>query len=143
REIEHITDEEHERLDRAAWLISRLVGRRHHYSIHDLLRFAVEESEYMTVAAANFDGAQRLANIQRLFTLAARFENSGTHLVRDFVRYVEEFEAIGSRESEGQIDQSSNAVRLMTIHQAKGLEFPVVFIPDLQRLSRVATDHWV
>jgi ATP-dependent helicase/nuclease subunit A len=143
REIEYIADEEHELLDRAARLISRLVGRRHHYSIHELLRFAVDESEYMTVAAANFDGAQRLANIQRLFTLAARFESSGTHLVRDFVRYVEEFEAIGSRESEGQIDQSSNAVRLMTIHQAKGLEFPVVIIPDLQRLSRVATDNWV
>jgi len=31
----------------------------------------------------------------------------------------------------------------MTIHQAKGLEFPVVIIPDLQRLSRVATDNWV
>ncbi|HKR22255.1 MAG TPA: 3'-5' exonuclease, partial [Pyrinomonadaceae bacterium] len=142
-EIEHITDEEHELLDRAARLISRLVGRRHHYSIHDLLRFAVAESEYMTVAAANFDGAQRLANVQRLFTLAARFENSGTHLIRDFVRYVEEFEAIGSRESEGQIDQSADAVRLMTIHQAKGLEFPIVIIPDLQRLSRIATDNWV
>ncbi|HEY6660377.1 MAG TPA: PD-(D/E)XK nuclease family protein, partial [Pyrinomonadaceae bacterium] len=83
------------------------------------------------------------ANVERLFTLAARFESSGTHLIRDFVRYVEEFEAIGSRESEGQIDQAADAVRLMTIHQAKGLEFPVVIIPDLQRLSRVATDTWV
>lgn len=143
REIEYISDEEHELLDRACRLISRLVARRHHYSIHDLLRLAVQESEYMTVVAANFDGAQRLANIQRLFTLAARFESSGTHLIRDFVRYVEEFEAIGSRESEGQIDQAADAVRLMTIHQAKGLEFPVVIIPDLQRLSRVATDTWV
>jgi ATP-dependent helicase/nuclease subunit A len=143
REIENITDEEHDLLDRADRLISRLVARRHHYSIHDLLRLAVQESEYMTVVAANFDGAQRLANIQRLFTLAARFESSGTHLIRDFVRYVEEFEAIGSRESEGQIDQAADAVRLMTIHQAKGLEFPVVIIPDLQRLSRVATDNWV
>ena len=143
REVDHISDEEHELLDRASTLISRLVARRHHYSIHDLLRFAVDESEYMTVAAANFDGAQRLANIQRLFTLAARFESSGTHLIRDFVRYVEEFEAIGSRESEGQIDHAADAVRLMTIHQAKGLEFPVVIIPDLQRLSRVATDTWV
>ena len=143
REVEFITDEEHELLDRACNLINRLVARRHHYSIHDLLRLAVRESEYMTVVAANFDGAQRLANIQRLFTLAARFEGSGTHLIRDFVRYVEEFEAIGSRESEGQIDQAADAVRLMTIHQAKGLEFPVVIIPDLQRLSRVATDTWV
>ena len=141
-EIAYISPEEHELLDRAAKLISELVGRRHHYPIQDLLRFAVNESEYMTVIAANFDGAQRLANVERLFTLAARFESSGTYLIRDFVRYVEEFEAIGSRESEGQIDQAADAVRLMTIHQAKGLEFPVVFIPDLQRLSRVATDHW-
>ena len=143
REIAYITDEEHELLDRAARLISHLVDRRHHYAIQDLLRFAVEESEYLTVVAANFDGAQRIANVERLFTLAARFESSGTHLIRDFVRYVEEFEAIGSRESEGQIDQAADAVRLMTIHQAKGLEFPVVIIPELQRLSRVATDTWV
>jgi ATP-dependent helicase/nuclease subunit A len=142
-EIAYINTDEHELLDRAAKLISELVARRHHYPIQDLLRFAVNESEYMTVIAANFDGAQRLANIERLFTLAARFESSGTHLIRDFVRYVEEFEAIGSRESEGQIDQAADAVRLMTIHQAKGLEFPVVIIPDLQRLSRVATDNWV
>src|SRR4029079_10554034 len=93
-EIAFISDEEHELLDRAAKLIGELVDRRHHYPIQDLLRFAVHESEYMTVVAANFDGAQRLANVERLFTLAARFESSGTHLIRDFVRYVEEFEAI-------------------------------------------------
>src|SRR6185369_16814724 len=126
--------------DRAAKLIQQLIVRRHHYTIENLLRFAVHESEYMTVIAANFDGAQRLANVQRLFTLAARFERSGNYLIRDFVRYVEEFEAIGSRESEGQIDEAANAVRLMTIHQAKGLEFPIVVIPDLQRLSRFSSD---
>ena len=142
-EIAFISAEEHALLDRASKLISQLVERRHHYTIQDLLRYAVAESEFLAVVAANFDGAQRLANVERLFTLAARFESSGTHLIRDFVRYVEEFEAIGSRESEGQIDQAADAVRLMTIHQAKGLEFPVVIIPDLQRLSRVATDTWV
>jgi ATP-dependent helicase/nuclease subunit A len=141
REIAFISDDEHQWLDRAAALINDLVARRHHYSLSDLLRFAVEQSEYLTVIAATFDGAQRLANVQRLFTLAERFERAGTHLIRDFVRYVEEFEAIGSRESEGQIDQAANAVRLMTIHQAKGLEFPIVIIPELQRLGRVM-DHW-
>jgi len=141
REIAFISDDEHELLDLAANLIKRLIARRHHYSIGELLRFAVEQSEYMTVIAATFDGPQRLANVQRLFTLAARFERSGTHLIRDFVRYVEEFEAIGSRESEGQIDEAANAVRLMTIHQAKGLEFPVVIIPDLQRSAK-PLDNW-
>ena len=142
REIAYINDDEHALLDRAAELIKGLIARQHHYSLSTLLRFAVERSEFATVIAATFDGAQRLANVQRLFTLAERFERSGAHLIRDFVRYVEEFEAIGSRESEGQIDEATNAVKLMTIHQAKGLEFPVVIIPDLQRSSR-PPDNWV
>src|SRR6185312_4688740 len=133
--------EEHQLLDRAAELIKGLIARQHHYSLSTLLRFAAERSEFATVIAATFDGAQRLANVQRLFTLAERFERSGAHLIRDFVRYVEEFEAIGSRESEGQIDEATNAVRLMTIHQAKGLEFPIVVIPDLHRSTRIP-DHW-
>ncbi|MCA1574781.1 MAG: UvrD-helicase domain-containing protein, partial [Acidobacteria bacterium] len=141
REIAFIGDEEQDLLERAAALIKGLVARRHQYPIGTLLRLAVDQSEFMTVIAATFEGAQRLANVQRLFTLAERFERSGTHLIRDFVRYVEEFEAIGSRESEGQIDEATNAVRLMTIHQAKGLEFPIVIIPELQRYSKVS-DNW-
>jgi ATP-dependent helicase/nuclease subunit A len=142
RDIAYISDDEHVLLDRAAAMVAGLIARQHHYALSKLLRFAVEQSEYATVVAATFDGAQRLANVQRLFTLAERFERSGHHLIRDFVRYVEEFEAIGSRESEGQIDEATNAVKLMTIHQAKGLEFPVVIIPDLQRWSR-PPDNWV
>src|ERR1700752_364338 len=140
KEIAFIKEQEHELLDRAALLISRLISRRHHYPIEGLLRFAVDESEYMTIVSATFDGGQRLAHVQRLFGLAGKFDLSGNHLIRDFVRYVEEFEEIGSRESEGQIDQSANAIRLMTLHQAKGLEFPVVIIPDLQRQTRVSSD---
>ncbi|MGH9933143.1 MAG: UvrD-helicase domain-containing protein [Pyrinomonadaceae bacterium] len=142
RDIAYISDDEHLLLDRATDLIKGLIARQHHYSLSTLLRFAVARSEFATVIAATFDGAQRLANVQRLFTLAERFERAGTHLIRDFVRYVEEFEAIGSRESEGQIDEATNAVKLMTIHQAKGLEFPIVIIPDLQRSSR-PLENWV
>lgn len=141
-DIAFISDDEHVLLERAAQLTKGLIARQHHYSLSSLLRFAVAESEFSAVIAATFDGAQRLANVQRLFTLAERFERSGAHLIRDFVRYVEEFEAIGSRESEGQIDEAANAVRLMTIHQAKGLEFPIVIIPDLQRWSNFQSD-WV
>ena len=140
-EIAYISDEEHDLLDRARDLVDGLTMRQHHYPLSSLLRFAVERSEFQTVIAASFDGAQRLANVQRLFTLAERFEHAGAYLIRDFVRYVREFEAIGSRESEGQIDEAANAVKLMTIHQAKGLEFPIVIIPELQRYSRVP-DSW-
>jgi ATP-dependent helicase/nuclease subunit A len=132
REIQFIETEEHLALDRIAAWIEAMTERRNRYGIADLLRYAVSSSEFLTIMAANFDGAQRVTNIEKLFRLAEQFERSG-HLIRDFVHYVEEFEAIGGREGEGQMDESANVVRLMTIHQAKGLEFPIVIIPDLHR----------
>jgi ATP-dependent helicase/nuclease subunit A len=132
QEIQFIDEAEHVAVDRAAAWLESLILRRNRYGIAELLRYAVASSEFMVVIAANFDGAQRVANVEKLFRLAEQFEKSG-HLIRDFVRYVEEFEAIGGREGEGQMDESANVVRLMTIHQAKGLEFRVVIVPDLQR----------
>ncbi len=120
-------------LDRARALLGDLMRRSKRSRVSELLRSAVEASEYRIVAAATFDGGQRLANIEKLFTLAERFESSGAYMIRDFVRFVRDFEESGGRESEGQIDDSADAIRLMSIHQSKGLEFPVVIIPDLHR----------
>ena len=132
REIAFIDQDDQTALDRIAAWIESMIDRRNRYGIADLLRHAVASAEFMPIIAANFDGAQRVANVEKLFRLAEQFEKSG-HLIRDFVHYVEEFEAIGGREGEGQMDETANVVRLMTIHQAKGLEFPVVIIPDLHR----------
>jgi len=140
-QIDFIDDAERPVLDRVAALLTELLARRNRYPIAEVLRYAVAETEFLPVIAANFDGAQRLANVEKLFRLAESFEKSGAHLIRDFVRYVEEFAKVGGREGEGQIDESANAVRLMTIHQAKGLEFPVVVLPDLQRELR-GRDAW-
>jgi ATP-dependent helicase/nuclease subunit A len=131
--IDSIDHAERPAVDRARELLGELIRRAMRSRVSELLRFAVEGSEYRIVAAANFDGGQRLANIEKLFTLAERFESSGAYMIRDFVRFVRDFEEAGGRESEGQIDDSANAVRLMSIHQSKGLEFPVVIIPDLHR----------
>jgi ATP-dependent helicase/nuclease subunit A len=132
-EVQFIDDEERAELDRVAAFLDVMVRQRNRCGIAELLRQAVAETEFMTVIAANFDGAHRIANVEKLFRLAEQFEKTGANLIRDFVNYVEEFEAVGGRESEGQMDKSADVVRLMTIHQAKGLEFPVVIIPDLHR----------
>src|SRR5262249_27473775 len=90
REIRFIDESEHDALDRvAAWLES-LIARRNRYGIADLLRYAVRSSEFTTIIAANFDGSQRIANVEKLFRLAEQFEKIG-FLIRDFVHYVEEF----------------------------------------------------
>ena len=140
--IDSIGASERPALDRARDLLSQMITRAKRSRVSELLRFAVEASEYRIVTAANFDGAQRLANIEKLFTLAERFESSGAYMIRDFVRFVRDFEEAGGRESEGQIDDTADAVRLMSIHQSKGLEFPVVVIPDLHRLPDNRREWW-
>ena len=140
--ISGIDDDDRAVLDRARDLLDEMIARARRSSVSELLRFAAETSEYRIVAAANFDGAQRLANIEKLFTLAERFERSGAYMIRDFVRFVRDFEEAGGRESEGQIDESADAVRLMSIHQSKGLEFPVVIIPDLHRQPDNRIEWW-
>lgn len=141
-QIEFVDPAERKALDLTCGFLEELIRRAKRSRLSELLRFAVEASEYRTIAAAHFDGAQRLANIEKLFALAERFEKSGAYLIRDFVRFVREFEEAGGRESEGQIDDSADAVRLMSIHQSKGLEFPVVIIPDLHRQSDNRREWW-
>jgi ATP-dependent helicase/nuclease subunit A len=140
--IDFIDSSDREALERAKELLDELIARAKRSRLSELLRFAIDSSEYRNVAAATFDGAQRLANIEKLFTLAERFERSGAYLIRDFVRFVQEFEEAGGRESEGQIDDSADAVRLMSIHQSKGLEFPVVIVPDLHRQPDNRREWW-
>lgn len=137
-----IDDDERGALDRARDFLEQMIARARRLSVSELLRLAAETSEYRVAAAASFDGAGRLANIEKLFTLAERFERSGAYLIRDFVRFVRDFEEIGGRESEGQIDESADAVWLMSIHQSKGLEFPVVIIPDLHRQPDNRLEWW-
>jgi ATP-dependent helicase/nuclease subunit A len=140
--ISGIDDNDRDVLDRARELLDEMIARAKRASVSELLRYAADASEYKIITAANFDGAQRLANIEKLFTLAERFERPGAYLIRDFVRFVRDFEEAGGRESEGQIDESADAVRLMSIHQSKGLEFPVVIIPDLHRQPDNRIEWW-
>lgn len=135
--IDLIDDAEQSFVGSAAnWLLN--LSRTHQrMSISEILYAAIEQREYRAVAAANFDGAQRLANLDKLMELAGRFERSGARSIRDFVRYVEDFERARGREGEGAIDPEANAVRIMTIHQSKGLEFSIVIIPELHTTPKV------
>src|SRR4029078_9595999 len=97
REIQFIDEQDQAQLDRAAEFLDVMIRRRGRYAIAELLRFAVSETDFMAVIAANFDGAQRITNIEKLFRLAETFEKSG-QLIRVFVRYGTELEGQGARE---------------------------------------------
>jgi ATP-dependent helicase/nuclease subunit A len=79
-------------------------------------------------------GERRLANVHKLLRLARRFEAVEGRDLRGFLDHVEHRRALSaSSEPHAPTGSEPDAVRLMTIHAAKGLEFPVVCLADLGR----------
>ncbi len=88
-------------------------------------------------------GEQALANCLRTIDLARRFERGGAASFRAFVeRLLAEAER-GEAEDAPVVEQGTEGVRLMTVHRAKGLEFPVVVLadPTCKRTRETPTRH--
>jgi ATP-dependent exoDNAse (exonuclease V) beta subunit len=75
-------------------------------------------------------GEQALANCLRIVDLARRFEQRGASSFRAFVERMEADAEDGQAEDAPIVEQGTEGVRMMTVHRAKGLEFPVVILAD-------------
>jgi ATP-dependent exoDNAse (exonuclease V) beta subunit len=103
-------------------------------SLDDLLARVVRRTSYDLHVLALPGGTRRLANIHKLLRLAAGFEARRGRDVRGFIDLATAELEADAREPDAPVDLSDlQAVRLMTIHAAKGLEFPVVVVADLGR----------
>ncbi len=105
------------------------------HPISELLRRAIAATGYEAYVLSRTWGERRLANVQKLIRLARRFEAQEGRDLRRFLDHVTHLErAAGSREADAPVgDGAVESVRLMSIHAAKGLEFPVVCVADLGR----------
>lgn len=101
-----------------------------------LINEALDRTGYDALLLAEFLGQRKLANLYKLLDQARNFDQSGLFTLSDFITQLSEFvarqpeEPLAATQSE-----TMNVVRLMTIHQAKGLEFPLVIVPDLVVLA--------
>ena len=92
------------------------------------------EHDYDLAVLAQWDGRRRYANLRKLARLARSYEELRGPDVEGFVRFVIEQDAAGVKELEAVAEEEgAGAVRLLTIHAAKGLEFKVVVVADAGR----------
>jgi len=118
-----------------AWqVLTRLRASRGSVGVADLIRQALAETGYQNFVLTQFMGQQKYANLSKLISLAKNFAGKGLFTLGDFLRYVAKLVAGEVQEGEAVIEsEAGDTVKLMTIHKAKGLEYPVVFVVDLSR----------
>ncbi len=78
------------------------------------------------------------ANLERLVDIAGQAVPAGEGGLRRFLAYLDEVEEGEIGIESGDTPDITDAVTVMTVHKAKGLEFPVVFIPDLGKKFNMA-----
>ena len=98
-------------------------------SIYDLLWEIMNVTGYKNYIQAMPGGGQRYANLEMLLVKARAFESTSYKGLFHFVRYMDQLKKYNVDFGEANIyNEQTDAVRIMSIHKSKGLEFPVVFV---------------
>lgn len=116
----------------ADWLEQwREIARRNQLST--LIWQIYQDTAYLDYVGGMPAGKQRQANLFALVDRAASYEQTSFRGLFQFVRFIEKMQEKDKDLAEPVILSEENAVRVMTIHASKGLEFPVVFILDMTK----------
>jgi ATP-dependent exoDNAse (exonuclease V) beta subunit len=131
--LEAVPDDERELLRAFVARVAALRERAPRLALAALVEAAVTETGYDLAVLSRPAGEARFANVRKMGRLAAEFEAREGRDLRGFLDFLAaraegEAEAQAATAAEGH-----DGVRIMTVHNAKGLEFGVVAVPDLAR----------
>ena len=117
------------KIDGFVSLIQAFRAKAREYGIADLIRDILEKIDYIEYLKdlADEDADDRVANVDELITKAVRFEE--THEEATLSEFLEEVALVADIDN---VESGSNRVLLMTLHSAKGLEFPVVYMAGME-----------
>ncbi len=121
-----ISDEDQHLLKFAADTLDELRQMAGRVTIFELLGRALTSTGYLSILTGLPDGARRRGNVEKLLKLA---EDSGKITLGKFSRFLTDLSSREIREGEVLVE-AGNAIRLMTVHASKGLEFPMVILAD-------------
>lgn len=133
---------EKEKLNKGIILLEYFSRIKGVYNLKDLIRKILEKTSYMDSVLLKEDGEQCFSNITKFITMIDSYYDENLSSVEAFIDY---FESIKNQDEEEAVIQTedSNVVKIMTIHGSKGLEFPVVFIPELSKRSNYNNNKFI
>jgi ATP-dependent helicase/nuclease subunit A len=123
-----------ERLERFRDVLTGLRAEAPLYALDALVDGVITAFGYDLAILELRDGPRRMANIRKLMRLAAEYEEHDGRDLRGFLDFAEERTRRDEREGMAAVQvEGHDGVRVMTVHAAKGLEFPVVAVADMGR----------
>ncbi len=115
-------------------LLRELHEMRNRTSVAVVLKRLYEATSGLVLFLLKPQGEQRVANLMKIGDVARALDERGVLSFRGFVHWLSERREEEAEEEEPPtLERGDNFVRLLTIHRAKGLEFPVVILTDLGR----------
>lgn len=105
-------------------------------SVYRLVCKICEDTDLLSTVAAFSDSEQRIANVRQFQDMAAEYESRDGGSLSDFLRYIEYAKSLKDNNiEEAQRPETAEAVKIMTFHASKGLEFPVCIMCELENTS--------
>ncbi len=98
-----------------------------------LIQDILEDTGYLTYVSGLPGGSFRKSHVQAFYQLALTRDSSSHNGLYPFLNYLAKISKDDKQFKANRAAVSSDAVRIMTIHKSKGLEFPIVFLPDLAK----------
>jgi len=141
-----LPDDQRPRAERIRDSLDRWRAQKDRLPIARLINLAVADTGYDAALQFESLGERKLANLWKLIDLARTFDATGMFGLAEFIARLGELVSTQPREEQAATEpEESNVIRIMSIHQSKGLEFPVVFVPDFaakQVGGGYAAVHW-
>jgi ATP-dependent helicase/nuclease subunit A len=131
--LEGIADPERELLATFVARIGSLRERGPRLSLSGLIEAAVTETGYDLAVLTRPAGEARFANVRKMARLATEFEAREGRDLRGFLDFLAARAESDAEAQAATAAEGHDGVRIMTVHNAKGLEFGVVAVPDLSR----------
>ncbi len=137
-----ITGQDREAVEWARALLRELLSLRT-LPLAQLIGRILDRTGYKIAILGDFFGKQKLQNLEKLIQLAERYSREGLVTPSQFIARVDSLLARKIKEGEAQLEsEEDDTVKLLTIHKSKGLEYPVVVIPDFSRQLRFGSSNF-
>lgn len=134
--VAHQSSDEEQRssLLKAYAYLKELEATAEKMSVVKILECIVEGLGIKEIYLAQINGEQKYRNVEKLLKLAEQYDNEEFFTSQEFIEYIEYLNENNNDEAEAALDtEDSQAVKIMTIHASKGLEFEAVIVPNIER----------